>query len=171
MAATAKQQARRVAPLTEQQAHAAALLSEGKPLGDVAAAIGTDVATVARWQTDGPAFIAEVNRRRQEVWRQAQDRLRALVPQALDTLAQAVEAGDLKASVEVLKAAGIYGKASAPRGEVDPELVQVQQAEAWAKAEVAKQGPRDLLCMLRDDEEQRTELAQKRLAELRSGAN
>ena len=169
MAAT-KQQARRVAPLTEQQAHAADLVAEGKSLGDVAAAIGAAAATVSEWQADNPAFIAEVNRRRREAWATAQDRLRALVPQALDALAQAVEAGDLKASVEVLKAVGVYGKVPAPGGQTDPELVQVQQAEAWAKAELAKQGPRDLILMLHDDEE-RTELAQRRLAELRSGAN
>ena len=170
MAAATKRQERRVAPLTEQQTQAATLLAEGKPLAEVAEAIGTDAPTVGEWQASNPAFIAEVNRRRQEAWRQAQDRLRALVPKALDTLAQAVEAGDLKASVEVLKAVGVYGKVPSPVGEVDPEMVQVQQAEAWAKAEVAKQGPKDLF-MLHHDEEQRTELAQKRLAELRSGAN
>lgn len=170
MAATAKQQARRVAPLTEQQAHAAALVAEGKPLGDVAEAIGTDEAAVSEWREDNPAFIAEVNTRRREAWATAQDRLRALVPQALDALAQAVEAGDLKASVEVLKAAGVYGKASAPGGETDPELLQVQQAEAWAKAEYAKQGPKDLLGMVHAEED-RAELVHRRLAELRSGAN
>jgi len=150
MAAATKQQARRVAPLTEQQTQAAALLAEGKPLAEVAEAIGADAPAVGEWQASNPAFIAEVNRRRQEAWRQAQDRLRALVPKALDTLAQAVEAGDLKASVEVLKAVGVYGKVPSPVGEVDPELVQVQQAEAWAKAEYTKQGPRsDLISMQR----------------------
>lgn len=171
MAAATKQQARRVVPLTEQQTQAAALVAEGIALDDVAATIGEHTATVSEWREDNPAFIAEVNRRRREAWATAQDRLRALVPQALDALAEAVEAGDLKASVEVLKAAGVYGKTSAPGGETDPELVQVQQAEAWAKAEYTKQGPRsDLISMMHADDE-RTELAQKRLAELRSGAS
>ena len=170
MAAATKQQARRVEPLTEQQAQAAALVAEGIALDDVAATIGEHTATVSEWREDNPAFIAEVNRRRQEAWRQAQDRLRALVPKALDALAEAVEAGDLKASFEVLKAVGIYGKVPAPGGETDPELLQVQQAEAWAKAEVAKQGPRDLMGMVRAEED-RAELVHRRLAELRSGAD
>ncbi len=170
MAAATKQQARRVEPLTEQQAQAAALVAEGIALDDVAATIGEHTATVSEWREDNPAFIAEVNRRRREAWATAQDRLRALVPQALDALAEAVEAGDLKASFEVLKAVGIYGKVPAPEGATDPELVQVQQAEAWATAEVARQGPRDLLQTFHD-EDKRTELAQRRLAELRSGAD
>ena len=93
MAAATKQQARRVEPLTEQQAQAAALVAEGIALDDVAATIGEHTATVSEWREDNPAFIAEVNRRRREAWATAQDRLRALVPQALDALAEAVEAG------------------------------------------------------------------------------
>lgn len=170
MAAATKQQARRVVPLTEQQTQAAALVAEGIALDDVAATIGEHTATVSEWREDNPAFIAEVNRRRREAWATAQDRLRALVPQALDALAEAVEAGDLKASVEVLKAAGVYGKTSAPGGETDPELVQVQQAETWAKAEYAKQGPRDLMGMVHAEEDL-AELMRRRLAELRSGAD
>ena len=154
--------------LTIEQEKAAGLLAEGKPVAEVAEQIATDAATVASWQ-DNPHFVAEVNRQRQAAWKSAQDRLRALVPNALQTLEEAVERGDVRASVEVLKAAGVYGKVSAPSGEVDAELVMVRQSEAWAEAELAKRGPEDDLAVLRRYEE-KPELAQRRFQELRASA-
>ena len=165
--ANAKQATKQV-ELTPQQEQAAALAAEGKTVEKVAEQIGADAATVATWRAS-PYFVAEVSRRQQAAWASAQDRLRSLVPQALGTLEQAVQGGDLRAVVEVLKAAGVYGKASAPSGEVDPELVMVRQAEAWARVEYEKQGPQDIYRLLRRDEET-AELARGRLQTLRGGA-
>lgn len=153
--------------LSPQQQQAAALLAEGKSVAEVAEQIGADLATITSWQ-ESPYFVAEFNRRRREAWASAHDRLRALVPQALKALEQAVQGGDVRAAVEILKAVDLYGNVSAPRGAVEAELVMVDQAEAWATAELAKRGPLDVMARLARDDE-KPELARKRYDELRAG--
>jgi hypothetical protein len=81
-------------------------------------------------------FMAELERRRAEVWRQPQERLRSLLSRAVENLATAVEEGDLKASIEVLKAVGMYGDGTMNAiGEQDPEKLIRQQAEAQVDRE------------------------------------
>lgn len=85
-------------------------------------------------------------------------------------LAEALEEGNVRAAVEVLKAVGVHGKVEAPSGEADPELVVVRQAEVWARKELAKEDPTgDVLARFREDE-RLAELTQERLQELRAGA-
>ena len=76
----------------------------------------------------------------------------------------------MRAAVEVLKAAGVYGKTGAPEGEVDPELVMVREARAWGRKEMAKLGPRTLVEMI-GDEDSEGDLVRKRLKELQATAN
>ena len=74
--------------------------------------------------------MAELERRRAEVWRQPQERLRSLLSKAVENLAVAVEEGDLKASIEVLKAVGMYGDGTMNAiHEQDPEKLIRRQAE------------------------------------------
>ena len=69
--------------------------------------------------------------RRAEVWRQPQERLQSLLSKAVENLAAAVEEGDLKASIEVLKAVGMYGDGTMNAiHEQDPEKLIRQQAES-----------------------------------------
>jgi hypothetical protein len=86
--------------------------------------------------------MAELERRRAEVWRPAQERLRSLLHKAVENIGQAVEDGDLKASIEVLKAVGMYGDGTMNAiGEQDPEKVIAAQAEAHVKAEGMSEDP------------------------------
>jgi hypothetical protein len=56
---------------------------------------------------------------------------RSLLSKAVENLGQAVESGDLKASIELLKAVGMYGEDTMNViFEHDPEKVIRQQAEA-----------------------------------------
>jgi len=164
--APTKQTAKQV-ELTPEQEQAAALVAEGKPVYEIAEEVDTDEATLAEWQAS-PYFVAAVNRHRKAAWTAAQDRLRALVPSALDALEDAVGRCDVRAATEVLKAAGVYGNLPHPSGEVDPELIMVKQAETWAEAELAKKGPQDLAGILSRDADRR-ELTHRRLQELRAG--
>jgi hypothetical protein len=75
------------------------------------------------WRHQDPRFAAELERRRAEVWRQPQERLRSLMSQAVENIAALVESGDYDASVELLKITGMYRGLANHIGEQDPEKV------------------------------------------------
>jgi hypothetical protein len=52
----------------------------------VAEQIGVARETICRWRNEHPYFMAELNRRRKDVWQTAQERLRGLVGKAIDIL-------------------------------------------------------------------------------------
>jgi len=85
------------------------LLVCGKPDAVVATETGVHRTTITRWRLYHPLFIAELNRRRSEVWSNGADRLRSLIPEALGVLASVMADTEspnrLKAAVEVLKLA------------------------------------------------------------------
>jgi hypothetical protein len=62
------------------------------------------------------------------------DRLRGLLPKALDILEEALKGDNVKAAVEVLKATGMYGLQK-PEGSVDPADIEAGEAEAEAARE------------------------------------
>lgn len=161
--ATVKQAVKR-ADLTPQQAEAAALVAVGKTPAEVAEAVGVDPSVVTTW-TDRPAFVAQANRHRRAIWTAAHDRLRALVPDALTALEQAVKGGDVKAAMEVLKACDLYGNVAPPRGAVDPEQVMAKDAKDWAESEAEKRQVADARYVSSGEKET---MAQQRLRELRA---
>jgi hypothetical protein len=118
--------------LSEQQLTAIDLLVTGKNLQDTANAIGVQRGTVSQWVNHHPGFQAALNRRRQELWADMIDGLRALLPKAIEVLAQALEGEDsLAAAIHVLKSCGLYGTAAAPSGPIEPEGIaaRMQLAE------------------------------------------
>jgi hypothetical protein len=86
--------------------------------------------------------MATLERRRAEVWRQPQERLRSLLSKAVENLAAAVEEGDLKASIEVLEVVGMYsdGAMNAIHGQ-DPERLIHEEADRWVRAEGISEDP------------------------------
>jgi Homeodomain-like domain len=122
--------------LSPEQESAIDLLILGKSDREVAEAVGVTRETVWHWRHEHPVFMATLERRRAEVWRQPQERLRSLLSKAVENIGQAVESGDLKASIEVLKAVGMYGDGKMNAiGEQDPEKLIRQQAEAQVDRE------------------------------------
>jgi hypothetical protein len=118
-------------PLSIEQENAIDLLIAGNTDQQVADAVGKDRTTVWGWRHEHPLFMATLARRRAEVWRAPQEKLRALLVKAVENLAAAVDAGDWKASIEVLKAVGMYGNGTMNAiGEQDPERLLQAQAEA-----------------------------------------
>jgi transposase-like protein len=113
--------------LSVQQQTAADLLALGNNVTRVAEQVGVARQTVSEWLNQNPAFEAAVNQRRQENWDNASNRLRSLLPNALDVLEQALKGGNIKAAIEVLKAAGLHGLQK-PEGPTNP-----QDAESAAK--------------------------------------
>jgi hypothetical protein len=126
----------RFKPLSPAQETALTLYLAGQSDTDVAQAVGVTRQTCWEWRRQHPVFMAELERRRAEVWRQPQERLRSLLNKAVENLAAAVEAGDLKASIEALKAVGLYGDGTMNTiFEQDPETLIRQQAEAQVDRE------------------------------------
>ena len=97
--------------------------------------------TVTRLRNDNPHFAAQINRQRRLIWGCSHDRLRALASRAVDTLDLALQNGDARAAVEVLKAIGLYGQVQPPSGPEDAELVLWAEAKEWAELEFKKQRP------------------------------
>jgi hypothetical protein len=121
----------RFKPLSPAQETALTLYLAGQSDTDVAQAVGVTRQTCWEWRRQHPVFMAELERRRAEVWRQPQERLRSHLSKAVENLGQAVESGDLKVSIELLKAVGMYGDGTMNTiFEQDPEKLIRQQAEA-----------------------------------------
>ena len=127
--------------LSVEQLNAIDILVQGKTDQETALAVGVVRETVTRWRNDNPYFAAELNKQRKLIWGTNQDRLRSLTTKAVDTIETALDAGDSKAAVEVLKAVGLYGQVTPPTGPVDAELVLWEKAKEWALAEFKKKGP------------------------------
>jgi hypothetical protein len=112
--------------LTLPQQSAIDLLAIGKTDTETAEVLGLSRVTVSKWRLYDPTFQAALNRRRAEVWGAGCDRLRALVPKALDALADELDNRNnpncLKAAVEVLKLAQLPSKA-AGIGSTDTEEI------------------------------------------------
>ncbi len=84
------------------------LLVSGATDQEAAEAVGVTRQTVNGWRNHDPAFIAALNTRRVDVWGSAADRLRGLLPTALDTLETALtEKRDWRAAVAVIELAGL----------------------------------------------------------------
>lgn len=103
--------------LTIEQLNAIDLLITGKTDQAVADAVGVSRPTVTSWRLYDAYFQAELNQRRKEVWGASADRIRALLPKALDTLEKAIDEGSYQAALAVVKMAGLDGVA----GKIDTD--------------------------------------------------
>lgn len=119
--------------LTVAQENAVDLLAAGKNDTQTAEALGLNRVSVTRWRNYSPEFRAALAARRAEIWGIAADRLRAMLPMALDTLAAALERGDDKVAVAlgILKLAGPLPLV--PVGPADAEGVVIQEMEQERK--------------------------------------
>jgi hypothetical protein len=121
--------------LSSQQERALRLMLAGLPDSQVADEIGVNRTTLWRWRADD-CFAAELNRRRHEVWDASLERLRSLVPLALDALAEELQgARRLRAAAAVLGLAGFRARSKSgidvrPTGAVTPEALEADRR--WA---------------------------------------
>ena len=107
------------------------LLLAGTAVYETARTIGVAVRTVQRWRTN-PHFQAEFNRRRLELHESAQTRLHGMTHKAIDVLAKAINDGNLKAAIELLKIVGFKSDSVRIDTETDPEQIVRRQAEKMA---------------------------------------
>src|SRR3954471_12816013 len=76
---------------TMPQLNAIDLLAGGKTDKATAELLGLSRTCVTKWRLYDPVFQAALNQRRAEVWSAGIDRLRSLIPKALDALADELE--------------------------------------------------------------------------------
>ena len=131
--------------LTVQQRNAIDLLIAGKTDLEVAQALGLNRVTVTRWRLYDVLFQAELGRQRHALWSAGADRLRALVPKAIDTVERALERAqeqdqmDVRLAMQILKMAGLdrIGAVSQPASSqdlLDAEVRRRRQSERFAFA-------------------------------------
>ena len=77
--------------LSVEQLNAIDLLVLGKTDQDIAQQIGKTRQTVCNWRRYHPVFQAELNRQRAAIWGAAADRLRSLLPKAVEVLEHELE--------------------------------------------------------------------------------
>jgi hypothetical protein len=118
------------------------------------------------WRHEHPVFIAELNRR-QALWTEAHERLRALVGKAVNVLEQAVGDGDVKAAIELLKAVKLYGEVGATNGPTDPDVLVRQYAMAQLNREGVPRNDLDRLLTDLNSANYRARLAEVK-AEIRT---
>lgn len=102
-------------------------LLTGSTITDAATAAGVDRGTVHRWLKDDLDFQATLNGRRAALYQEFSDRLAGLAPRAIDVLAGALDMGDVKAAVSILKGLGLLSGERPPTGEKSRTALQLAQ--------------------------------------------
>jgi transposase-like protein len=90
--------------LSPQQETAVDLLAAGATVTEAAEKLGVARQTVSEWRNHNRSFQAALNERRGELWSSTTDRLRALVPPALDLLEREVRNGNVKVALALVRA-------------------------------------------------------------------
>ncbi len=114
--------------LTPQQLQAVGLLLSGLTVTAVAKNVHVSRETVHRWRRDDCAFIAAINQGKQELHEAAQSRLQSVWWKAADNLATAVEAGNVPASLVVLRGLGELSGSSPLIGTTDPQRLSDEKS-------------------------------------------
>jgi len=119
--------------LTPAQLLALGELVAGQTDGKAAEAAEVDAAQVRTWRDFDPLFAAALNRQRAGQWEEQSDRLRALIPRAIDALGQCLDSEDpktaLAAARAILTGAGLLGGDLRPSGAIVADKVELE----WQK--------------------------------------
>ena len=86
---------------------------------------GVSRETVHRWNREDWTFQAAVNRSRRDLQEAVERRLLAGAEKAMSNVADAVDEGDLSASLSVLKGLGVLAGVAQRLGSDDPDVLAV----------------------------------------------
>ena len=114
-----------LAVLAPEQASAVDLLLAGRSHVEAGDEVGQGRETIDGWH-DEPLFAAALNQRRQRMWGEQEDRLRSLLPRAMAVVEAALDRGDERTALAVLKLAGLGRVNFAEVGPTTAEGVEVQ---------------------------------------------
>lgn len=107
------------------------LLLAGTSVTQTAKDVGVDDRTLRRWRVN-PHFQAEFNRQHVQMYESAQLRLQGMTHKAIDVMAKALNDGNLRAAIELLKIVGFKSDSVRLDTETDPEQIVRRQAEKMA---------------------------------------
>jgi hypothetical protein len=113
-------------PLSVEQLNAIPLLYTGLTDAEVGQAVGVARETVWSWRNEVPLFMAELEKARQQYISGAVDKLRSTLPKAIENIVTAVDAGNLKASLALVRCAGLEGHAAFQPGETDASEIAMK---------------------------------------------
>ena len=127
-----RMQERSPAPkLTPEQLNAIDLLIFGKTDKEVAETLEIGRNTISKWYKNA-FFIAELNLRREALWKDSKLRLKSLVHEAVNVLTNGLHSSDEKiaitSAVHILKTVGLYGEVKQDFGPTSPEEAVWKQA-------------------------------------------
>lgn len=116
--------------LTIEQLNAIDLLVLGETDQEVSDKIGVNRVTITKWRNYDIYFQAELNKKRKEIWGTSIDKMRALVPKAMERLEQEIsnEHG-WKIALEIIKLVGIENTHIKDIGYDDPDKILTEQVE------------------------------------------
>ena len=131
--------------LSQEQMNSIEHLLQGKSDRAVAEAVSVSRQTVSEWKNHDPLFIAELNRQRSELWREAHQRLKSLANRALDVVELQLDSGDPKAALAaskyILQGTRLLGDTDLPRsGPTTPEDVILERLRSEARVELYAEG-------------------------------
>lgn len=97
---------------SEDQHKAVELVLAGFSDTDIAKRVGVARETVTRWRLYDDAFRAALDQRRREIWGRATDAVRALFPQAIETMCDQLRASRDRGrlALDFITRAGLMGK-------------------------------------------------------------
>ena len=133
-------------------------LATGTTISAAAEAASVDRTTVHRWLREDACFQAAWNRLRLEMRREVAARLDHLAEAALNTVQGAMEAGDARIALAVLKGVGVLGGRRPAIGPDDPEVVEEEADLAQAETEAVRRHNRLLAYLAGDVSAHRYEL-------------
>jgi hypothetical protein len=122
--------------LPAEQREAIQILVQGRSVTDAARASGVTRQTVHNWLKKNPAFQAVYNQWQAEMKESCRNRLLMMSDKAANTLEHAIEQGDARSAVQLLKSIGLMSPA--PDGPTDEADVR-KDAEIEAKRKKADQ--------------------------------
>jgi hypothetical protein len=113
-------------------------LVAGSTVTKAAEAAGVDRTTVHRWLRDNWTFQAALNRARREFRDGVRSHLEKVAERAVQTVSEAVEAGDVRAALGVLKGLGFLAGHVTAVGLGDPEALRDEAESAREEAEAER---------------------------------
>jgi transposase len=128
--------------LSIEQENAIEHFLQGQSDRAVAEAAGVSRQTVWEWRKRDPLFIAELNRQRFEMWKEARERLKSLANRALDVVELQLDSDDPKATLAaakyILQGTRLLGETELHlRGPTTPEGVLMEKLRGEASKELA----------------------------------
>ena len=122
-------------------------LIAGRSVTDAAKSAKVSRSTVHRWLKEDFVFQAELNRSRRDLLAHVESTLLSLSIRAAQTVAEAIEAGDVGASFRVLKGIGALPGTYTPSGSEDPDTLR-EEYELARQAEDKDRSLRRLMVSL-----------------------